>query len=153
MGVIILIKWHLKTYDELTKADLWAILSARISTFVVEQERPYQEADHLDHVALHLWAEEDGEVLAYARMYEENDYISFGRVLTASKARGQGLGKQLVEHILSSIQKHYDNPTITIHAQADKELFYEKFGFKAISEVFTYHHTPHITMTMNVQKN
>ncbi|WP_220751736.1 GNAT family N-acetyltransferase [Apilactobacillus xinyiensis] len=147
-----MIQWHLKTYDELTKADLWAILSARISTFVVEQERPYQEADHLDHVALHLWAEDDGELLAYARMYKENDYISFGRVLTASQARGKGLGKALVEHILKNIQLHYDNPIVIINAQADKELFYEKFGFKADGDVFTHHHTPHIKMTLDLNK-
>jgi ElaA protein len=149
---MILIQWHLKAYDELTKDDLWAILSARISTFVVEQERPYQEADHLDHVALHLWAENDGELLAYARMYKENDYISFGRVLTASKARGKGLGKILVEHILQTIKLHYDNPLVIINAQADKEIFYEKFGFKTVGDVFTHHQTPHIKMKINLQK-
>ncbi|GAA6236885.1 GNAT family N-acetyltransferase [Apilactobacillus micheneri] len=142
-------QWHVKTFKELTKDELWAIYHARTNTFVVEQKRPYQEVDKLDKKSLHIWADEDGELLAYARIFYGHDHTSFGRVLTTKEARGKGLGKQLVQKILDVIDQHFDNnPTIEIDAQEDKVGFYEKFGFHPVGGVYTFHQTPHIKMVL-----
>ncbi|UQS84937.1 GNAT family N-acetyltransferase [Apilactobacillus apisilvae] len=143
-------QWHEKTFQKLTRDELWEIYNARTKTFVVEQKRPYQEVDKVDKKALHIWAEEDGHLLAYARIFYDTDKTTFGRVLTTKEARGKGLGKQLVQKILEEIDEHFDhNHTIEIDAQEDKELFYEKFGFHPVGSVYTFHQTPHIKMILN----
>ena len=38
----------------------------------------------------------DGEIEAYARVFEEGEHLVFGRVVTAQSARGQGLGGKLI---------------------------------------------------------
>ncbi|WJV43631.1 hypothetical protein [Apilactobacillus kunkeei] len=47
-------EWKVKTFDEITRDELWAIYYARVQTFVVEQKRPYQEVDDVDKKALHI---------------------------------------------------------------------------------------------------
>ena len=39
---------HIKTFEELTKAELYAILALRCEVFVVEQECVYQDLDYKD---------------------------------------------------------------------------------------------------------
>ena len=142
-------EWKVKTFDEITRDELWAIYFARVQTFVVEQKRPYQEVDDVDKKALHIWAEEDGQLLAYARVFHGEDHTSFGRVLTTPAARGKGLGKQLIERVLKEIDEHFDHPRVEIDSQDDKEAFYAKFGFKSVGDVYEFHQTPHIKMILN----
>ncbi|AYF92993.1 GNAT family N-acetyltransferase [Apilactobacillus bombintestini] len=142
-------KWKVKTFNELTRDELYAIYKARVQTFVVEQNRPYQEVDDVDPRALHIWAEEDGQLLAYARVFHGEDHTSFGRVLTTPAARGKGLGKKLIDKVLEEIDEHFNHPVVQIDSQEDKEGFYAKFGFKSVGDVYTFHHTPHIKMILS----
>lgn len=142
-------EWKVKTFGQISRDELWAIYFARVQTFVVEQKRPYQEVDTVDHDALHIWAEEDGQLLAYARVFHGEDHTTFGRVLTTPAARGKGLGKQLIHKVLEEIDEHFDHPHIEINSQADKEGFYAKFGFQAVGDVYTFHQTPHIKMILH----
>lgn len=141
-------EWKVKTFNEITKDELWSIYFARVQTFVVEQKRPYQEVDDVDKKALHIWVEENGKLLAYARVFHGRDYTSFGRVLTTPAARGKGLGKKLIHKVLEEIDEHFNHPTIKIDSQDDKESFYAKFGFKSVGEVYEFHQTPHIKMIL-----
>lgn len=141
-------EWKVKTFNEITKDELWSIYFARVQTFVVEQKRPYQEVDDVDKKALHIWVEENGKLLAYARVFHGRDYTSFGRVLTTPDARGKGLGKKLIHKVLEEIDEHFNHPTIKIDSQDDKESFYAKFGFKSVGEVYEFHQTPHIKMIL-----
>lgn len=52
--------WHIKTFQELTASELYAILRIRAEIFVVEQTCVYQDVDNKDQKAYHLWTEEDG---------------------------------------------------------------------------------------------
>jgi ElaA protein len=61
------IVWKIKTFDEFTVPELYAVLKARIDVFVIEQNCPYPDLDNYDQKAVHIWAEEDGEVLANCR--------------------------------------------------------------------------------------
>lgn len=143
-----IMEWKVKTFNEITRDELWAIYFARVQTFVVEQKRPYQEVDDIDHKALHIWAEEDGNLLAYARVFHGQDHTSFGRVLTTPAARGKGLGKQLIDRVLIEINEHFDHPRVEIDSQDDKVDFYAKFGFKPVGDVYTFHQTPHVKMIL-----
>ena len=57
-----------KAFDELTTEELFEIYKLRSAVFVVEQQCVYQDIDDLDKVALHLWLEEDGNILSYLRI-------------------------------------------------------------------------------------
>src|SRR4051812_42393990 len=91
--------WRTHAFDELTAAQLYAIVQLRERVFVVEQRCVYLDADGLDPVARHLWAERDGKVVAYLRILPAGakyDEVAIGRVVTAPDGRGSGLGRELV---------------------------------------------------------
>ena len=56
-------EWQVKTFDELTKGELYDILRMRSEVFVAEQSSPYNDVDGADFRALHIFAY-DGDALA-----------------------------------------------------------------------------------------
>lgn len=58
-------EWKLKSYEELSKEELYRIIKLRIDVFIVEQNCPYHELDHLDEQAHHLFLSKEGEIAAY----------------------------------------------------------------------------------------
>lgn len=138
--------WHIKSFDELTKRELYEIYYLRTKTFVVEQTRIYQEVDANDLKAIHVFKIQDGRISAYARVYIEDDTVAFGRVVTAQECRGQGLGNELIEHIFMAIEQHFAGREIQIEAQQQVEPFYDKFEFTSVGTPFIFESTPHIKM-------
>ena len=63
--------WYKKTFEELTTLEFYKCLKLRLETFVVEQNSVY-----------------NGEVDAYARVFETGTTIHFGHVVTAASTRG-----------------------------------------------------------------
>ncbi len=61
--------WFYKTYDELSKDELYTLLRLRAEVFVVEQDCPYQDVDNKDQKAIHFFAKKNGEVVAYSRIF------------------------------------------------------------------------------------
>ena len=63
-----------------------------MDVFVVEQECPYPELDGRDAepATVHLWFEEDGEVLATIRVLDDGATRAIGRVATAASAPAAG---------------------------------------------------------------
>ena len=137
--------WLLRTFDELTAAQLYAIVQLRERVFVVEQRCTYLDADGLDREAKHLWAERGGEIVAYLRIlpagvkYAE---VAIGRVVTAHGARGGGLGRELVRR---GIEACGQGP-IRISAQAHLEDWYANLGFQRASEIYDEDGIAHIDM-------
>lgn len=138
--------WSVKTFNELTTSELYAIYQLRVKTFVVEQHRVYQEVDAIDMTAHHIFKLDRGKIVAYARVFQEDDHCSFGRVVVDRQLRGQHLGLQLVQQILAVISAQYAHEPIQIEAQTQVQHFYERFGFQAVGEPFLFNHTPHIKM-------
>ena len=89
---------------------------------------------------------QDDQIAAYARYFEINDGVTFGRVITAPEYRGKGLGKQLIRKVLQQIQANFPDKQITIHAQQYVERFYRDLGFKSIGEPFIEAERQHIKM-------
>lgn len=98
---------------------------------------------HLFHV------NEQEEVDAYARVFVEDRKVIFGRLVTATSARGKGLGNRLVEEILIFCEKEWPRKIIEIEAQEQVVGLYEKFGFVSQGEPFIFESTPHIKMIYN----
>ncbi|KRN01850.1 acetyltransferase [Levilactobacillus senmaizukei DSM 21775 = NBRC 103853] len=142
-----MINWQIESFDELTTIDLYKIAYERIRTFVIAQHRPYQEIDQTDLIARHIVGYQDGQLVAYARVFTDEASVTFGRVLTIPERRGQGLGRQLMEQIEGEIARHFAYRPIFIEAQIDKQHFYEKFGYVAEGAVFDFNGSPHIRMT------
>ncbi|MGI1803119.1 GNAT family N-acetyltransferase [Limosilactobacillus reuteri] len=140
--------WKVKHFQELSTIELYKIMHLRTATFVVEQKRIYQEVDKNDLQAIHIFKEDnDGEVVAYARVFLLNDNtVTFGRVVTSKKVRGQGVGKELLNQIMKTITQSFPNKKIEIEAQAQVRGYYERAGFTAEGDEFIFESTPHVKM-------
>lgn len=144
--------WNIKRFDELTVPELYAIIKARIDVFVVEQDCPYPDLDNYDQKALHLWAENDGEVLAYCRIFDRGvkyPETSIGRVITTEKGRGTGLGKQLIQYAVEVIENRLGTSEIRISAQDYLLRFYSGFGFQDTGKKYLEDNIPHTEMFKN----
>lgn len=143
------IVWKIKTFDEFTVPELYAVLKARIDVFVVEQNCPYPDLDGYDQKAIHIWAEEDGEVLANCRILDKGikyDEPSIGRVLTTEKARGKSLGRQLIQYAVETIENRFRTSEIRISAQDYLLKFYGDFGFEDTGKKYLEDDIPHTEM-------
>ncbi|WP_301875999.1 GNAT family N-acetyltransferase [Limosilactobacillus oris] len=139
--------WQVKRFNELTVTDLYQLLALRAQVFVVDQQRVYQDPDGRDQKAIHIFnRDEDGEIVAYARVFLKDDLVSFGRVAASNKVRGQGFGGQLLDKIMQTIQQEFPGRQIEIEAQVQVEDFYKRVGFVSEGEPFIYKSTPHIKM-------
>ncbi|WP_027378716.1 GNAT family N-acetyltransferase [Chryseobacterium daeguense] len=143
------IVWKIKTFEELTVPELYSFLKARIDVFVIEQNCPYPDLDNYDQKAIHIWAEENGEVLAYCRVFDKGikyDETSIGRVLTTEAARGRSLGKQLIQYAVETIENRFHTPEIRISAQDYLLKFYSDFGFTDTGKKYLEDDIPHTEM-------
>jgi ElaA protein len=138
--------WHVRTFAELTTAQLYAIMALRQRVFVVEQSCPYLDADGADQASTHVWAERGGgAIAAYLRVVPAGvkfAEVSIGRVITAPEARGTGLGRELMKRGIAAV----GGGPIRIGAQAHLEKFYGELGFARASDVYDEDGIPHIEM-------
>jgi ElaA protein len=141
--------WKVKSFADLTTRELYQIYYLRTATFVVGQDRVYQEVDDKDLQAIHVFDQDaDGDVVAYARVYpiDNGAKVSFGRVVTSSKIRGQGVGRQLLSKVMETIKDNFPDKSIEIESQKQVEGFYRKFGFTSKGDTFIFESTPHVVM-------
>lgn len=140
--------WEVKKFDELTVPELYQIMVLRARVFVVDQKRIYQDPDNRDQQAIHIFKyDQDGEVVAYARVFSTDERtVTFGRVVTSNKVRGQGVGGQLLDKIMQVIKREFPGKSIGIEAQEQVQGFYERAGFVSEGKPFIYKSTPHIKM-------
>lgn len=143
------ITWHCKHFKDLTNEELYNIFCLRLSVFVVEQNCPYQDADGKDLKSFHLWGEQKGRVIAYARILPQNisyKKVSIGRVVSSTETRKTGAGKLVMEKSMEFIKKEFGNVPIRIGAQLYLQKFYEGFGFIREGNAYMEDGIPHIIM-------
>lgn len=137
--------WLERTFDELTRDELYAILALRARVFVVEQRCAYQDVDGLDPRCRHLWATDEGEIVAYLRLIPPGvtyDEAAIGRVIVAQRMRGTGLGRELMRRGLAAAGA----VPVRLGAQAHLEKFYTDLGFRRVGDVYDEDGIPHIEM-------
>ncbi|GAA3962147.1 GNAT family N-acetyltransferase [Mucilaginibacter dorajii] len=138
-----------KPFDELTPAQLYAILRLRNEVFVVEQNCVFQDADNKDPHCNHLMLFNEGELMAYARIvpagvaYEE---MSIGRVVTSPKARGTGAGRILMTKAIELCYEILGAGQIRIGAQCYIKNFYASLGFVETGDPYDEDGILHIEM-------
>ena len=114
--------WQIKTFKQLTTQDLFQIYQLRGQVFNVEQERIYNDVDKHDLNALHVMYHIDGQLVCYARIFQQDEEtVTFGRVVIAPKFRGQGLGNDLLDQIMATIKEYFPENQIEIEAQVQVE--------------------------------
>lgn len=141
--------WHFKNFDELSTKELYEILQLRAEVFVVEQDCPYNDVDGKDEKCGHLWAVLDGKAVACTRLVPQGisyQEPSIGRVATHIDYRHLKLGHQLMRHSLEIIENVYNSTSVRISAQSYLKNFYEKCGFKQVSDEYLEDKIPHIGM-------
>lgn len=144
-------EWIEKTYDQLTKDDLYLILKERVDIFVVEQECPYPEIDGYDKESLHLYLQEGDKIIAYARLlpkhtkYEE---ASIGRVIVKQECRGKGYARELMNRSIEIMVNKWKESKIKLQGQEYLRHFYGSFGFEEISDVYLDDGIPHVDMML-----
>ncbi|WP_448566234.1 GNAT family N-acetyltransferase [Thalassotalea ganghwensis] len=146
------INWHVKPFSQLTTNELYDLLKLRIDVFVVEQCCYYADLDDLDRhpETLHLFCYQNNIMTAYLRVLAKKvsypEHIAIGRVITASQARGSGLGHRLMNKALDVCQQYFPDENIKISAQQHLEKFYQHHGFNTISQMYLEDGIPHIAM-------
>lgn len=143
------IQWKIKTFEALSLHELYKILQLRSEVFIVEQNCVYQDIDDKDSKAFHLIGEDDGQIIAYARLFKPKDYFeeaSIGRVVVKPTYRDKKIGHILMREAIQAIHTHFDEGDITISAQLYLKRFYETHGFRQTSEMYLEDDIPHIQM-------
>ncbi len=145
--------WQWSRFSELSAEDLYAIVQLRETVFIVEQQCPYIDADGRDPHAWHLlgWSEQQSgrDLVAYARIFEPGVRYaepSVGRVVTAPRVRGTGLGKTLMAEALRRVEGLAPGQTIKIAAQRRLEKFYWELGFRTVSAPYEEDGIIHVDM-------
>ena len=145
-----MISWQTKHFIELNTIELYAIMRLRLEIFSVEQNCSYQDADGKDKEAYHLMGHnEKGELLAYARIIPAGitfKEVSIGRVVTSSKVRRTGMGKELMDRSLQFIHEKFGKTPVRIGAQCYLTKFYGDLGFVIDGKEYLEDNIPHIEM-------
>lgn len=142
--------WILKKFDELTTAELYAILQLRSKVFIVEQNCVYLDPDGKDQQAWHLTGTDDNMLIAYSRILAPGVTYpdpAIGRVVILPSKRRAGLGKELMERSIEHCEQLFGKNSITLSAQVYLKKFYESLGFTGMGDEYLDDGILHIKMT------
>lgn len=139
------------SYDDLSKDQLYTLLALRQEVFVLEQHCPYLDADGNDQQAYHLLGlTENGTLATYVRLLpvgsSYKDYAAIGRVITASFARGQKLGRPLMITAIEQTKAIWGDVPIKLSAQAHLQGYYGSVGFSPVGDIYLEDGIPHVGM-------
>lgn len=162
-------EWHFRRFAELDAASLFALMKLRVDVFVVEQNCAYPELDEHDNAAdtLHLLGLVDGRLAAYARAMPgstlpvtehatcdaalpagagDEHIVRIGRVVVDAGFRAEGLGRVLMQQMISHLERHHPDQNQFLAAQIVVQTFYESLGFRPVSTPYLEDGIPHIDM-------
>ena len=116
---------------------------------VFQEEQKVEEAlefDGKDEICEHLIAYLDKQAVGTARIRYINDKtVKIERLAVLSTARGQGIGKKIMEEALLIIASK-DIAEVVINAQEYVKALYYKLGFAQEGEIFIEAGIPHVKM-------
>ncbi len=142
-----ILHYCIKSFDELTTKELYAIVQLRIEIFVVEQNCPFQDLDGQDFEALHIFSINQNQCNAYARIRPTDaKEVLISRVMISQETRGFGLAYELMALSIKQAKKNFPKNQIKIAAQKRLQSFYEKCGFVYNGKDFYEDGIPHCTM-------
>ncbi len=142
-----------KSFREFSVEELYEVMVIRQKVFVVEQACPFLDADGKDAAAMHcLGRDEAGVLRAYTRLFDTDKaysgFLSIGRVVSDSEARGKGYGRQVMQYSIEKLKTLFGDGPVKIGAQAYLEKFYNDFGFRSTGEDYMEDGIPHKIMVL-----
>ncbi|MBV1915135.1 MAG: GNAT family N-acetyltransferase [Pseudomonadales bacterium] len=117
----------------------------RLTVFVEEQAVPIDEEwDQWDESSWHWLAyDESNHSVGTARLTPQGQ---IGRMAVVKEYRGEGVGAQLLESVVSEARIHFQ--TVFLHAQIRVIEFYQRAGFELMGPVFDEAGIAHQKMTL-----
>ena len=140
--------FEVKQFEELSTAELYAILKLRSEVFVVEQDCVYLDLDDFDQKSIHIFGKHNDNIAAYTRILPPGLYYkeaAIGRVVTSKDIRMDGHGKEIMTFSMQWINTQYQ-ANIRIMAQCYLTKFYEDLDFKIDGPEFLEDGIPHVEM-------
>ena len=139
-----------------TEEDWETVVQIRTTVFIKEQgcppEEEWDEYDATDRRFsscrhfLGLW---NDKAVTTARWHEAEyagkPAAKLERFAVLSEARGNGLGKAMIEHVVNDARQA-GYAVLVLHAQTYLEKLYTKLGFRPIGNVFDEAGIPHVKM-------
>ena len=129
-------KWEWLPFAELTAKQAYDMLQLRETVFHLEQRSMNNDLDNIDIQAKHLLGFDNETLIAYLRVYLENDVLYIGRIIIDKEYRGAGMGRMMVDKTVEKLQKCYPGFPICVRAQYAQQYFYQKLHFMAQGEPF-----------------
>ena len=138
-----------KRFNELSLEELYGILRVRSEVFVTGQKCLYVDPDGKDLDSVQVFASERDRIIGCLRIYgKEPGVLQIGRVAVIESQRGRGIGKQMMWQAIDYITENLLEEKIYLEAQTYAIGFYEKLGFKVISDEFLDEGIPHKGMEL-----
>ncbi|RAL25506.1 GNAT family N-acetyltransferase [Lujinxingia litoralis] len=134
---------QIKTFEELTKRELYQVMVLRNEVFVVGQKITAEpEVDGLDVDCAHVLLRREGRLVATARIFYREAPLVVGRVAVHPDCQRQGLGTV----VMRAVQRYLGERPAELHAQAHLETWYQELGWERFGEPFVEAEIEHVMM-------
>lgn len=132
-----------------TPEDMQMAFAVREEVFIKEQQVSRKdEFDEFEEESFHFLATIDGVSVGAARWRITDNGGKLERFAVEAKYRGIGVGKALVEAVLTHIDQTNFTGKLYLHAQLEAIPLYAHFGFEIVGEQFTECDIEHQTMEL-----
>jgi predicted GNAT family N-acyltransferase len=137
----------LEVRKAITKEQLEDAYKVRRAVFVHEQQVPEEEEiDQFEDESVHVVLYDDNEQpVGAARIRMIDNIGKLERICVLSSSRKKGAGMLLVNK-LEEIAASQGIKKFKLNSQTHAISFYERLGYKTVSDVFMDAGTPHVTM-------
>lgn len=128
-------------------------LSVRHTVFTLEQGfAPEIDHDQLDRVAWHLLISASDQPIGTGRLFSEGRVAKIGRLAVIKERRGLGIGRKIVEELVTFAHQEGCFEEISLNAQSHATPFYEALGFIAEGAPFLEEGVLHIEMKRSLRE-
>ncbi len=114
-------------------------------TVFLEEQGFQSEYDEIDDIAVHIVLFEGDTPVGCCRYFQKDGAYYIGRLAVLRPYRNRAFGIRLMTEAQAHIQEE-GGQRILLHAQCDKQGFYEKQGYTAFGDIAYEEHCPHIWM-------
>ena len=141
-----------KRFSDLKLEELYGILRVRSEVFVTGQKCLYVDPDGRDFGSVQVFASKGDRIIGCLRIYQkEAGVLQIGRVAVIESLRGTGIGRMMMRQAISHVTENSTDEKIYLEAQTYAIGFYEKLGFKVISDEFLDEGIPHKGMELLIK--
>lgn len=143
-----------RTFNELSNAELYEIMRLRQNVFVVEQGCSYTDMDGRDVTASHVLLDGNDGLAGCCRVLppiENGEPAEIGRFVVSAPYRRKGFGHRMMEDAVRTCKELYPTLAIRIRAQSHLAAFYGKHGFCPVGAEYMSEGIPHTDLIRDAE--